>query len=223
MEEDRPAQEIDLSLASLDVIEALLEDPSDPSVFGDVIEANQGRPEVLRLLLHHPHAPEEMRTRVSDILGSLRREATKEEEPPRERKPQGLVQRIQKLSVSERIQLALKGGREVRGILVKDINKEVMLSVLENQKITDTEVEMIARSRSVPEEALRRIPKNREWLKNYMIVTALVTNAKTPAGIAMNLVQLLKTKDLVTLEKNKNVSEAVRSTSKRLLQARKTR
>jgi hypothetical protein len=98
-----------------------------------------------------------------------------------------------------------------------------MLSVLENGKITESEVEMIARSRSVIEEALRRISRNREWMKNYPILFAIVTNPKTPPGISVAHVSSLKTKDLGLLEKNKNVAEAVRSAVKKLFQARKPR
>ncbi len=58
-------------------------------------------------------------------------------------------------------------------------------------------------------------------MKNYNIILALVTNPKTPAGIAVGLVSELKTRDLALLEKNKNVSEGVRVTAKRLLRARK--
>jgi Asp-tRNA(Asn)/Glu-tRNA(Gln) amidotransferase B subunit len=125
------------------------------------------------------------------------------------------------LTVGEKIALALRGGREVRSILCKDSNKEVVLSVIKNPKVTDSEAELIAHSRNIPEEALRIISKNREWMKNYNVVLALVNNPKTPTGIAMNLVPGLKKKDLATLEKNKNVPEAVRVIAKKLVSAKK--
>jgi len=125
--------------------------------------------------------------------------------------------------VGEKIALALRGGRELRSLLAKDANKEVVLSVLKNPKVTETEAEMIAHSRNVPEDALRFIARNREWLKNYNIVLALVNNPKTPGGIASTLVTNLKTKDMITLEKNKNVSDAVRSVAKKIIQVRKPR
>jgi len=133
----------------------------------------------------------------------------------------GILQRIQKLNVSEKIQLALRGGKEIRTILMRDPNKEVCLTVLENPKLTDTEVELIARSRSIPDEALRKITKKREWMKNYNVMLALLTNPKLPTGIALPLVSELKTKDLSLLEKNKNVSEGLRGTAKKILRARK--
>lgn len=132
------------------------------------------------------------------------------------------MQKIQKLTVAQRIQLALRGGREIRNILVKDPNKEVSLSVLENAKITETEVEMIAKNRSSLDEALRRVSKNREWMKKYAIILALVTNPKTPPGIAVALVSDIKTKDLAIIEMNRNVAEAVRAAAKKLLKFRKS-
>lgn len=113
------------------------------------------------------------------------------------------------------------GGKEVRAILLRDPNKEVSLTVLENPKITETEIENIAKSRSISDEALRKITKKRKWMKNYNIILSLVTNPKTAANIAVNLVSELRTRDLALLEKNKNVPEGVRITAKKLLKARK--
>ncbi len=214
---------LDLSIASREVIEILIEDASEQGIFGEIAHANQNRQEILELLLHHPDTPDEVKTYISGILKLPVRTEVRPatEQIHKETRQQNLLQRIQRLSVTERLQLALKGGREIRGILLKDTNKAVMLRVLENQKITEGEIEIIARSRSAPEDALRKITKNREWLKNYAISSALATNPKTPQGIAVTLLGGLKIKDIVLLEKNKNVSELVRSTAKRLVTARK--
>ncbi len=225
MEESKILIGIDFSVASKDVIEILIDDALDPSLFQEIARTNTNRPEILQLLHSHPDTPEDVRNSVSALLHlptpSCSPTAVAKPERSKEIRTQNILQKIQTLSVSERLQLAMKGGREIRGILIKDTNKEVMLGVLDNQKITDTEVEMIARSRSISDEALRRIAKNREWLKKYAVVFALVTNPKTPPGISIGLVGNLKTKDLVILEKNKNVPDAVRSAGKRLLAARK--
>jgi hypothetical protein len=223
MEDHKVLIGLDLSVASREVIGVLIEDAAEPAVFDEIVQANQSRYEILELLLHHPDTPEHIKTHIGGILQlPVKSQAKTEDDHIRKQaKPQNLLQRIQTLSVGERLQLALKGGREIRSILVKDSNKQVMLSVLENQKITDSEVELIARSRQVPEEALRTISKNREWLKNYAISFALVTNPKTPPGIAVTLISSLKVKDLVLLDKNRNVPELVRTAAKRLLAARK--
>jgi hypothetical protein len=222
MEDSRILTGPDLSLAAPEVIETLMEDQSEPEIFQELAEANQGRPEILEILLDHPGTPELVKRHTSDMLSNpVKTEKNVPETLKTKRPKQNLFQKVQSLTVGERLQLAMKGGREIRGILVKDTNKEVMLSVLQNQKITESEIELIARSRSVPEEALRTISKNREWLRNYSINFALVTNPKTPPGIAITLICSLKLNDLVLLEKNKNVTELVRSASKRLVSARK--
>ncbi|MGC2063037.1 MAG: hypothetical protein WA610_08660 [Thermodesulfovibrionales bacterium] len=223
MEEDQQMLlGLDYALASPEVLEILIEDIEDPAAFDEIARANTHRPEILSMLLHHPGTPEEVRSFITGILqvpvpvvSADRGEVT------HEMRRESLTSKIQRLTVSARIQLALKGGREIRGILAKDSNKEVMFSVLDNAKITNPEIELIVKSRSALEEALRRISRNREWMRSYTIVQGLVTNPKTPPGIAVTHVSDLKTKDLLILEKNRNVSEAVRLAARRLMMARK--
>lgn len=221
MDEEKVLLGIDLSTASPLLIELLIEDAADSSIFQDIVKANTNRQEILQLLLDSIHTPND----VKDQLARTLRVPAKRDEKPKvkqkEEKELTILQRVQKLSISEKILIALRGGREIRNILFRDPNKEVALTVLENPKITETEVELIARSRSISDEALRKITKKREWMKNYSIMSALVTNPKTPTSLAIQLVSDMKTKDLVMLEKNKNVAEGVRVTAKRLLRARK--
>lgn len=217
---------LDYSSASQEILEILLCDPSESDIFDEVARANLNRPEILKLILENPDAPEQVRKFVNERISlpakaGLGMGKPEEEKETKEARTMSLMTKIQGLNISARVQLALKGGREIRGILARDSNKEVMLSVLENGKITESEVEMIARNRQVMEEALRRISRNREWMKNYAVTVAIVTNPKTPPGIAVAHVSALRVKDLVILEKNKNVCEAVRSATKKLLSVRK--
>lgn len=223
MEETKALLGIDLATASKELIELLIEDALDASIFKEIAKANINRPEILNVLLENPDTPDDVRQEVSRSLHvpvKTQKEFVKARKPPEER-TQSILQRIQKLSVSERIHLALRGGKEIRSILLRDPNKEVTLTVLDNPKITDTEIELIAKSRSVADEALRKITKKREWMKNYGVIMSLVTNPKTPPGISIPLVSELKTRDLAILEKNKNVVEGVRATAKKILRARK--
>ena len=224
MDDEKLLIGVDLSTASEVLVELIIEDAVDVSVFEEIARANTHRPEILRILLDSPETPDEARALVSGMLSipaKPKSEIVRAQKTP-EARSQSILQRIQKLSVSERIQLALKGGKEIRTILMRDPNKEVCLTVLGNPKLTDTEVELIARSRSIPDEALRKITKKREWMKNYNIMLALLTNPKLPTGIGLHLVSELKTRDLAMLEKNRNVSEGLRGTAKKLLKARKS-
>jgi hypothetical protein len=224
MEEDRILIGIDFSSASKEVIELLIEDASETSIFEEIAKANMNRPEILTLLLENPDIPDEVRQQVAGALQvpvKARSEIVKAKKSP-EARTQTILQKIQKLSVSNKIHLALRGGKEIRSILLRDPSKEVVLTVLENPKLTETEIELISKSRSIPDEVLRKITKKREWMKNYNVILGLVTNPKTPPGISVVLVNELKTRDLAILEKNKNVVEGVRAIAKKILRARKS-
>ena len=125
------------------------------------------------------------------------------------------------MSVSEKVQLALKGNKEARNILIKDANKKVALTVIESPKMTEQEIEMIAQSKNVSEDVLREIASKKDWLKNYSIVKSLVNNSKTPVGISLSHLNHLKEKDLNDLAKNKNIPETIRTAANRLVVLRK--
>jgi hypothetical protein len=214
---------IDFSTASKELIEVLIEESEDQALYTEIAKANINRPEILRLLLENTDISDDVRTLISDTvrLPAVHQPEVRKVKKTPEMRSMTLLQKMQRLSFGEKRLLALRGGREVRSILMKDPNREIMLAVLENPKITETEIELLAKSRSVPDEILRKIVKKREWMKSYAIILAVVSNPKTPAGNAVSLLSELKTKDLTVLMKNKNVSDAVRTASKRLVQARR--
>lgn len=222
-EQEQKVLGVDLSIASKEMIEALLAEAIEPATYEEILRANIQRPEIIKILIENPDTPENVREEAGKLLqvpvkagGAV----TKTEEAP-EAHAQTMLQKVQNLTVSERRLLAMRGGREVRSILLKDTNKQIILSVLTNPKITESEVEIFAHSRSIPDDALRVITKNRDWMKNYGVLLAVITNPKTPAGIAIPLLSSLKLKDLATIEKNKNVAEALRTGAKKLVQSRK--
>lgn len=220
--EDNPLA-VDLSAAKEQLLELLMDDAMDDSVFEEIAKANMDRPEILQLLLENPNTPDKVRQQASSGLGvPVKRtsESVKAQKTVEER-TQSIFQRLQKLSVPEKILLALRGGKEMRTLLLRESNKDISLSVLENPRITETEIETIVRSRSTTDEILRRITRKREWIKKYGIMHALVTNPKTSPGVALPLVKGLRTRDLALLSKDRNVSEGTRSTAKRLLIVRK--
>ena len=120
------------------------------------------------------------------------------------------MQKIAKLDVKGRIQLALKGNKEERSILIRDGTKVVALAVLEAPKLSDGEVEKFALQKNVLEAVLRQIPLKRRFMKNYVVVRNLVANPRTPLDLSLGLMKHLLTVDLKNLSSNKEVSETVR-------------
>src|SRR5207245_2081890 len=81
-----------------------------------------------------------------------------------------VMQRLAKMGFSERLKAAVKGSREMRAILIRDPNKMIAAAVLSSPKLTEQEVESIARMANVSDDVLRAIGSNRAWTKNYGVV-----------------------------------------------------
>lgn len=121
-----------------------------------------------------------------------------------------VLQKIAALDVKGRIQLAMKGTKEERSILIRDGTKLVAVAVLESPKITDGEVEKFAAQKNVLEAVLRAIPMKRRFAKLYPVVRNLVFNPRTPLDLSLGLLKHLLVQDLKHLSGNKEVSETVR-------------
>jgi hypothetical protein len=134
----------------------------------------------------------------------------KKMKPVGEQKRENTLQKINNLDVKGRIQLALKGNKEERSILIRDGSKVVALAVLEAPKLSDGEVEKFASQKNVLEAVLRQIPLKRRFMKDYIVVRNLVANPRTPLDLSLNLMKNLLAVDLKNLSNNKEVSETIR-------------
>ena len=162
-----------------------------------------GPPGILSFLdtLNGPHADP-----ISDLEIQQRRVAT-----------------IGQLRVPEKIQLALKGNREARSLLIRDANRTVALAVLQSPKLTEDEVERIVQSRNVSEDVLRVISRDSAWRKNYAIRDALTSNPKTPLAISMGFLKELRGADVDRLAKDKGVPSALRTAAGRMIATKNLR
>ena len=131
-----------------------------------------------------------------------------------------LIRKIMFMNVKDRMKLAMKGDREARGILIRDSNRIVCSAVVKNPRITEQEVENISAMRTVANEVLRLISMNRAWARSYTIIHNLARNPRTPIPTAMSVLLRIRTKDLLQISQNRNVSETVRRQAQRLAQAR---
>jgi hypothetical protein len=130
--------------------------------------------------------------------------------PVADPKRENTLQKINHLDVKGRIQLALKGSKEERSILIRDGTKVVALAVLEGPKLSDGEVEKFASQKNVLQAVLRQIPLKRRFMKNYIVVRNLVANPRTPLDLGLGLMKNLLAQDLKNLSANKDVSDTIR-------------
>jgi len=132
--------------------------------------------------------------------------------PPKNAVPErvSVLQKIARLDVKGRVQLAVRGSKEERAILVRDGTKLVALAVLQSPKISDGEVEKFAGQKNVLEATLRGITMHRRFMKNYNTVRNLTFNPRTPIDLSLGMIKNLMIQDLKNLSGNKEVSDTVR-------------
>jgi hypothetical protein len=128
--------------------------------------------------------------------------------------------RILRLNTAQKAILAMRGGREERMILVRDSNRTVAMGVLKNGRLSEPEIEAIAKMRNIHAEVLRQVGSSREWAKSATVVTSLVNNPRTPQDVAMNFVNRLSNHDLKVVTMNRDVPELIRRMAKRTLDTR---
>jgi hypothetical protein len=131
-----------------------------------------------------------------------------------------LLQRVARMTVPQRVQLALRGNRDERLLLVRDGNKVVQRAVVASPRLTDNDAEMIANMRNVTDEVLRNIAADRRFRKSMAVVRNIVANPKTPADASVPLLKHLIAKDLRHLTMNKNVADVVRRMAAKTLEAK---
>jgi hypothetical protein len=138
-----------------------------------------------------------------------------ESEKQDERKA-ALWARLNFMTIGEKVQLAFRGDKTARMLLVRDRNKLICSAVMRNPRMSDTEVEMIAGMRNVEEEVLRLIGMHRGWMSKYNLVLTLCRNPKAPLGVVLPLINRLTLRDLKGLKDDRGVQQTVRQMAGKL-------
>jgi hypothetical protein len=125
-----------------------------------------------------------------------------------------------KMNVAQKIRAASFKDSAFRVMALKDSNKLVAMAAIHSPRITDGEIELVARSPAVNEDVLRVLYNNREWTKSYGVKLSLVKNPKVPLPVANRFLVLLRETDLKMVVGNRNVPAGVRNQAKAMLSAR---
>ena len=176
--------------------------PADEEIAGEALLAEGGESSV------DPSASTELANPEAAGSESEEIEATPER--------RGTAQRLSMLTVADRLKVAVLGSREERSILVRDPNRLISSAVLSSPRLTESEVEAIARMTSVSGDILRAVGTNRVWTKNYAVIAALARNAKTPIAVALSLLNRLMARDIKFLASDRNIPEPVRLAARKI-------
>ena len=130
--------------------------------------------------------------------------------------PGPLSERLKKMTVTEKMQMAMTGTRDERTALFRDVNKSLHLFVLKNPRIGLDEVQAAAKSPMVSPDALKMIAEHREWGGNPGVCASLVRNPKTPMPMALRLLDKVPMNELKAIAKGGARDQIVQAARKRL-------
>lgn len=221
-------------LRAPDILDALLENPTlTADVRRRVLETREEffLKQERRRLLEVEEEPEVVDIPLDAIADLLERAEAQDESTEasslslnevekKDEKTAAIWNRLQFMSVSEKVRLAFRGDRMVRMLLVRDRNRLVASAVMRNPRISEQEVEAIAGMRNVDDEVLRILGTRRDWIGKYNITLTLCRNPKAPIGVVLPFVNRLTLRDLKGLKDDRGVQQVVREAARRAYLAR---
>jgi len=165
----------------------------DTSVMASLLDKGAKEPE--------PDPNDEMVTREAKSLEDQEKGEEEEEEEGRN----NLWAQIQAMTVAEKVRLAVMGDATARAILIRDPKKVVAMAVMKSPRLTIKEVAGFAATKTISDEVIREIARNREYTKNYSIRLALVKNPKCPPTQALSFVRMMRLADVRRIAKARDV------------------
>jgi c-di-GMP-binding flagellar brake protein YcgR len=140
--------------------------------------------------------------------------------PTKEALEEALVrhQRINRMTIRERIKLTFNGNLSERLILSKDTNKLVLMALVESPQVTEEEIIRILKNHKAPTEVVRKIYENPLWLGNYGILLYLLKSPKVPPKIIPDLIKKVQLKDLKEIIRMEGIRPRVRDLAVRYLE-----
>ncbi len=146
-----------------------------------------------------------------ELAAALRGEARELSEA--ERSP---IFRIKKMNPSERFILATKASRVERQILARDSNPQVLLGLLQHPRLEPKEVVGILKSHFVTGSIMEYVTRNRKWMQHPEIPALIAKNPKAPQPLAIQLLDLLRTRDLRQMARSSGLREGVKKAALKL-------
>ena len=129
-----------------------------------------------------------------------------------------LVNKIDKLTLGERITCAKRCSQTLIKELLFDPDAKVFEALLLNQRVREDDLLFVAGSDRATAMQLQLLAEDRKWSYRYPIRKALVMNPLTPRSAAASLLRSLTPRDLRLIAANPRTTTYVRRCIERLQQ-----
>ena len=129
-----------------------------------------------------------------------------------------LVNKIDKLTLGERITCAKRCSQTLIKELLFDPDAKVFEALLLNQRVREDDLLLVAGSDRATAVQLQLLAEDRKWSYRYPIRKALVMNPLTPRSAAASLLRSLTPRDLRLIAANPRTTTYVRRCIERLQQ-----
>lgn len=127
-----------------------------------------------------------------------------------------LVNKVDKLTLGERITSAKRCSHALVKALLFDSDPKVFEALLINQRVREDDLLLVASSDRVSPTQLQMLADDRKWSYRYAIRKALVMNPLTPRSAAASLLRYLTPRDLRLIARNPQTTVYVRRCIERL-------
>jgi hypothetical protein len=117
-------------------------------------------------------------------------------------------------------QLALAANGEELAALLHSDDAEVLLSLLKNPALAETDVAVLLARKNLPGPVIDEICKRREWLKSYALKKSLACHPHSPRLVSLRLLRELYLMDLVQIALLPGVSAELKRNAEDQLAAR---
>ncbi len=96
----------------------------------------------------------------------------------------------------KRVEAAMRAGEEEISQYVHDPSPVVIRTLLENPRISEDDVLIVATRKNLPADILVTISKDRRWNESYPVRLALARNPRSPLSVSLSVARFLRLFDL---------------------------
>lgn len=130
-----------------------------------------------------------------------------------------LEAKLEELLPGEKIALAREAVGPLLTLLLNDQDARVVKSALNNSRVRENDVVVMANKRHTQTEVIREVFQSR-WTRRYSVIVALVHNPNTPDDISRLLLEKLLQQDLLRVIENPTLPVPTRMNARHMLRRR---